>query len=231
MKKHIFLLLLLMMAAPPIVAQDCGLANSFKTLEGNNISARIPANGNLFWNSFNDHQFEITNNYNLPFASTFLSGGIWVAGKNENDELKLAASRLNTNTRQDFFAGPIFNDNGQLSFDCENYNRLWEVIGQEILQHLSDFQDNGIIDDPIPNIYGYPGKANPHFESIHGFPLPDSPQGLAPFLTKTMTGFIIQKTVIFLCLTELHQVKFPHKLSGVFLMMVQEFILKLVVYL
>lgn len=182
-------ILLLIFLSQTGLAQDCPLSEASGTLTGNSIMAKIPINGNLFWTQNSNTQFEIaTPNSSPPLFSTIFTTGIWLAGKNSNNELRLAAATYNDPISKDYSSGPIQNTNGQISPQCENFDRVWEVLGYEIFSHRSDFADNGIIDQPIPNIFAYPAHQNPHFESIHGFELPNTPQGLAPFFDQNNDG-------------------------------------------
>ncbi|MFK7775640.1 MAG: T9SS type A sorting domain-containing protein [Saprospiraceae bacterium] len=187
--KFIFISILLFYFGKIVLAQDCPRSQVIETLSGNNIKASIPINGNLFWTESSDNQFAFINTNSLPpFPTTFFTTGIWIGAKNNANELKLAAATYQTEFGKDFFSGPIHNNNSQLSFQCEDFDRIWQVFGHEILQHLSDFANDGIIDQPIQNIYAYPAHQNPYFEIIHGFSLPNTPQGLAPFSDQNNDG-------------------------------------------
>ena len=170
-----------------IHAQACSFPTGHGVLSGNNITATIPINGSLFWNLDGGSGFNVNYNPTQPNPSIFHATGLWI-GDWSNGALKLAASTYSYSSSFDYFAGPIINNNGELSFQCDDFNRTWEVFGFEILQHIQDFADNGIIDNPLPNIYAYPAHQNPFFEEIHGFSLPDTPQGLAPFFDQNNDG-------------------------------------------
>jgi hypothetical protein len=184
--KFIFILTLFFSFGKNNFAQDCGVPNAFKTLEGNNISAAILIDGTLFWDR-NNAGFRITSQPNPQTATIFVEG-LWMGGFDHDGNLRLAAGQYTTGTSNDFAAGPILNDNGKISFDCENYDQLWEVYDYEIQQHISDSADDGIINNLIPNIYAYPAQQNPFFESIHGFSLPNTSHGLAPFFDNNNDG-------------------------------------------
>ena len=164
-----------------ISGQECPLPSSTKVLEGNNISANIMLGGDLFWDRENGNALFQSPMNQQPFINTIFNAGLFVGAYDNQNQLKVAATIYPSENRKDFAAGPIINNNGTLEFDCENYDQLWEVFGYEIQQHISDFEDNGIIDHPILNIFGYPAHENSFFENIHGFHLPKTPQGLAPF--------------------------------------------------
>lgn len=179
-------LLLLLSFLQINIAQDCVVPNAFKTLEGNNISADVQINGTFFRDSSNAG-FRITTQPN-PEIATIYAEGLWMGGFDYNGDLRVAAGTYTNNTHNDYAAGPILFDNGEMTFDCENYNQLWEVFDHEIQQHISDFADDGIISNVIPNIFGYPGKNNLFFENFHGFSLPNSQHGLAPFFDNDNDG-------------------------------------------
>lgn len=172
----------------PTTAQDCPFPDNFSTISGNNIRAGMYNNGALFnpshtffpWGNIGMLKLVSDSSHYLS-PSTIQTNGIWIAAIDSSDNLRLAAAKFPQSNDFDFSAGPIENIDGQLSIPCENYNRSWEVFGIEIKQHQTDFADNGIIDNPIQHIYAYPAQQNPHFAAIHGFDLPNSSQGLAPF--------------------------------------------------
>ena len=167
-------------------AQECGVPNAFKTLEGNNISADILIDGTLFWDR-NNAGFRITTQPNPQTATVFVEG-FSMGGFDNNGDLRLAAGQYTTGFNNDYAAGPILIDNGQMTFDCDNYDQLWEVFDYEIQQHIADFAEDGIINNVIPNIFGYPGNNNLFFENFHGFSLPYSSHGLAPFFDNDNDG-------------------------------------------
>lgn len=53
-------------------------------------------------------------------------------------------------------------------------NEPWRVSSNDILAHLADFADNGVIDNPIASIYAWPGLGNSFSEEYNGFPLPEN---------------------------------------------------------
>ncbi len=64
-----------------------------------------------------------------------------------------------------------------------NLNSFWRVTGADVQAHRDDFADNGVIDNPLPAIYAWPGRANPFFEDYNdeGLSLPNTLQSLAQF--------------------------------------------------
>ena len=150
--------------------------NSSVTLNQNNVTANIPNTGGLFSNFQNDE------------ISTMFASGLWFGGIKPSGELGIKAPYYGQASVQPN-VGPLDENSGiLLDPNCENYNQFWQVFADDTEQHLLDFNDNGIIDNPNQNIFGYPAHGNSFFESIHGFILPDTPQKLAPFFDKNNDG-------------------------------------------
>lgn len=47
----------------------------------------------------------------------------------------------------------------------------WRVTRDQIDTHRADFADNGVIDNPVPEIYAWPGRANSFSEEYNGYSL------------------------------------------------------------
>ena len=174
-----FLLILFLMVCfwKKTNAQDCEYPSNKRYLEGNNISAIIRTNGSLFWDLSDAGFIAPNNNSQFDWTSIFAAGIVLGAIDTQGNLRTSYAS-------SSYAAGPL---NGS-SEDCFNFDQLWEVTGSDIQQHISDFEDNGTIDNPIHNIYAYPGRQNPFFENANGFSLPDQSQGYAPFFDENGDG-------------------------------------------
>lgn len=180
-----FLVLILFSFGKNINAQNCPFPTSSESLNTNNLKGGILLNGTLFSNT-QDAYFGPNLPQGFPQASVIFTSGLWLGAKNNSGDLKLSGGVYGS--AYDYVAGPITNDNGQISYNCDFYDRLWMVMRSEILAHLADFEDNGVIDNPLDNIYDYPAQGNPFFENINGFSLPNTPQGLAPFFDQNNDG-------------------------------------------
>lgn len=162
--------------------QDCApptLQNG-TFLHGNNVRALYAANGSQFWDGENS-QFSITaEGANI---STIFAQGLWIGGFDLAGQLKLSAATYGAaNGGSDYYPGPLAGLNGSTDAGtCSNYDRAWGVYRYQILAHQADFADNGIIDNPLAEVVGWPGAGNPEFEAVNGFPLHEAPEGLAPF--------------------------------------------------
>ncbi|MFK7775915.1 MAG: hypothetical protein AB8F94_27575, partial [Saprospiraceae bacterium] len=180
--KIILLFLILISFGKKTEAQDCTLPQAQKVLNANNLSVNILNGGDLFWDRSNAF-FQSNPDDPDPVSSVF-TAGLWMGaftGLPDNPVLRVTAAKYNSPTSNDYSPGPL-SGFGTIEFDtCTNYDKLWEVFGTEIKQHIEDFEDDGIVANKQSNIYSYPAHQNPFFEDIHGFPLLNSPQGLAPF--------------------------------------------------
>ena len=169
----------------------CGQCDNTELAElaANKINAQIPTGGDFFWNR-NYGKFVVPYTPG-PFqeTSTIFAGALWLGGLDTGGNLKMAAQTYgNSQVRTDFWPGPI-DDNTLAVLDdgCENFERIWKTNRGDILQVKEDFEDNNMIDLPIPNsVQAWPAKGNPFFEGIMGFALPD--QELAPFFDRNSNG-------------------------------------------
>ena len=192
------------------IAQNCPHPNSYLKLEGNNISAPISNRGDLFFD-WEAGGFTLVGDSDLMIKSTIFGGGLWLGAKDTTGQLKLVSySRRNSEFR--YTTGPIINEGGEFSFPCEDYQKVWEVLGFEILNHLADFEDDGIIENPISNIYSYPALGNPHFENFNGFSLPDAPHGYAPFHDENNDGLYNPDDGDFPLPSAVHESRIPNHL-------------------
>lgn len=154
-------------------------------LNVNNISARLLNSGDLWWDG-NEGKY-ITPADGMLNVSAIFAGALWIGGLDPSNNIKLAGQTYRgSNGDTDYYPGPL-NELGQTSLDdCSNWDRFWMVNKSEVDAHILDFND-GAIDQQIDNIYGWPGRNNPHFESIFNFPLPTG-QKLAPFFDNDQDG-------------------------------------------
>ncbi|MFQ5448877.1 MAG: hypothetical protein ACE5FF_18280, partial [Saprospiraceae bacterium] len=88
----------------------------------------------------------------------------------------------------DYWPGPIDDNTGEPVVNgCENFDRIWKVQRSDVQLLISDFEEDGVVDQPVPaSLLSWPGKGNPHFESLMNFVLPN--QNLAPFFDRDSNG-------------------------------------------
>lgn len=109
----------------------------------------------------------LTYNRDSTYKTLAFANDLWIGGMDENNELFLFAPTFGSNPQ-----GP----------DFSVFNNVFQVSAQQILAHQTDFADNGVIDDPIPEIIGWPAQGNAAFNTIYpNLELPDDSAILAPF--------------------------------------------------
>ncbi len=114
-------------------------AQTFDSLDINNINAGFNAGGDLFWDLIGAPKFEV------PKGSgkhCIFAGNIWLGGLDDNDSLHLAAQRY-AQVGRDFWAGPIAGSYNAL-YDS-TYNRLWKINKPEIDNHIANWDSVGYI--------------------------------------------------------------------------------------
>jgi hypothetical protein len=165
---------------------DCLPGTEGAYLHGNEVRAFLNNSGSLFFNG-DEAQFEVPNGDDIH---TIFAQGLWLGGIDPGGNLKIAAQTYSfaNSLTSSFYPGPL--EDGMTSDDetCTNWDRIWCIDRYQLEAHFDDLDDNGVIDNPIDEIIGWPGKGNPNFESIYGFELPDTPQGLAPYFDVNADG-------------------------------------------
>lgn len=154
------------------------------TLQRNNVKAVVQSNGALFQN-LNQGQFIVPYEPGQPEISALRGAGLWLGGVAPNGNLKVAAQLYNEAGKADFQAGLHPQHAGGLP----ELNKVWRVTREQIEAHRADFEDNGIIDHPIPAIFGWPGNGNGFFSDYNqGMTLPFTSSGMAPYWDVDGTG-------------------------------------------
>ncbi len=119
-------------------------SNTKQTLDANKVSALINSNGILFQNqSAGIAAYEIPKGSGL---STFFNASIWIAGKDENDSLRVTALRYGQG--KDFFPGPhseLSNPNQNLDFVNQWDKQIWKVSKSQIACHQSNYTNPNYI--------------------------------------------------------------------------------------
>lgn len=152
-----------------------------QTIEVNNIKFTVRADGLLFADQGEGgfvHQ---------PSGMDLLDGvGLWMGGLDPAGNLKIAIEYPNVKNNKDFVPG-VLSDAG-VPLEEYDFNKIWTVTGDDIERHIADYEDNWIIDDTIPSIFGWPGRRNPFFADYHTNALPETTQILAPYKDRNYNG-------------------------------------------
>ena len=170
--------------------EPCAPGSSQISQSINNVRARLLINGDVWWDGFNNAKYVVPKvEPGLPEVSSIFAGAVWIGGRDNGNNLKLAAKTYGSSSDEtDFWPGPINATTLDTEADvCENWDKHFTVLGDDIRLHLSNWADakaNGVEYDSNlipPSIKGWPARGNEFFFDIHGFTLPENKQGLAGF--------------------------------------------------
>lgn len=182
-------LLLLFFSCPfftNAIAQNCSLPKEQRDLAPNNVRARITTGGDMWWDGNNGRYIVPKAISGQPEVAALFAGGLCIGGYDVFGDLKLAAQTYGRSSgAADFYTGPLnaAEDPPITSEVCENWDRFFKMEQALIDQHIADFEDNGVIDGPVPDeIREWPARGNAAFDPIAGFSLPDA--DLAPFIDR-----------------------------------------------
>lgn len=171
---------------------DCTQSTSQTDLDVNNVRARLLGGGDMWWDFSNARYVvpKIEAGSGLQEVSAVYAGAIWLGGFDDGGNLKMAAQTYRNAARNDFWSGPLDVSGATDEEICNQWDRHFEVSGDNILAHITELKKNGAdgIDcaEVSSDLLGWPGKGNPHFAGIHGFELPF--QDLAPFFDENGDG-------------------------------------------
>ncbi|MEZ4914622.1 MAG: Ig-like domain-containing protein [Chitinophagales bacterium] len=159
----------------------CFPATAQAELNINNIRTTLLAGGDLWWD-LNSAKYEVPKverGSGLPSLHSLFAGALWMGGIDNLGILKVAAQTYRQ-TGNDFFPGPL-DDNGETYREiCNNFDRFWEVRGEDIAKFIAAFEASGgtISEAQVPtSIMQWPARNNPYFDD---FDLPLD-KNLAPF--------------------------------------------------
>jgi hypothetical protein len=167
----------------------CSFPQATADLTANNIEARIAVAGDLF-NKNDAAGFFYTPNSNQP--ATIFTSGLWMGGADDAGNVRLSAMSYRQGNKTEYAAGPLVP--GAPVPDpaaCTDWNKVFKVTKSRILAFSADLST--LAANPqaaisqYPDIMGWPGMDNPHFEAVHGFSLPQN-IGLAPFVDVDADG-------------------------------------------
>lgn len=180
-----FLILLLTCSIQPEMQAQCTPGLSQKDLDANFVSARLRAGGDLWWD-LNSGRYIVPSTGSV---AAIFSGSLWMGGKDPNGNLRLAGQAYGAQTGNvDYYTGPL-NSSGTTNYQtCLQWDKLFEISSNDILQHQADWATDLDIDGPIPaSVRGWPAKGNPFFSDVHNFDLPANTD-LAPFYDRDNDG-------------------------------------------
>ncbi len=181
-------LLIILLLSINFASAQCPDPPVIEAMTGNAVEAMISNGGDLFFDGTRGF-FQVPVEID-PHRTTIYAAALWMGGYDEGQNLKLSAQTYGRNYDEfDYTSGPLKPETGEPYADnCENFNRVWKVEKQEVLDHIADFEDNGVIDNPIASVYAWPGHNSVQCYYYNGFILPYSPQKWAPFYDKNNNG-------------------------------------------
>ena len=190
MKKLLYILTVLSFITFPETlsfAQNCENSVAQIDLSANNVRARLLVGGDLWWNGADGRYIVPKVPPGQPEIASFFAGAIWMGGFDSGNDLRLAAQTYGRSSGDfDYFPGPINSETGTTDQEtCLEWDQFFLVTRTDIEAHIADFEDNGVIDGPVPtSVLGWPGRNSPSFYGIHLFDLPNTNQSLAPFFDR-----------------------------------------------
>lgn len=165
--------LLIITAIAGMAFQLAAQAPASAVLQSGNVKAVVNSNGALFWD-FSNGQFIAPYASGQNEVSLLKASGIWLSGLDPGGNIRLAAQLYESNG--DFAPGLITGN------DVIAFNKIWRITAAEVAQHVADWEDNQVIDNPLPNVFSWPARGNPFFDQYNtGITLPNTSQGLAGF--------------------------------------------------
>ncbi|NUO03573.1 MAG: hypothetical protein HUU01_23410, partial [Saprospiraceae bacterium] len=120
--KSVFLFACLCAGTLALHAQPCTNPQSQIDIHGNNIRARLLNGGDLFWD-FSDAQFFPNYQAGQANPATIFAGSLWIGGIEPAGNIKLAAVTYRSDSKPDFFAGPLDPDGFTTATACSNWDR------------------------------------------------------------------------------------------------------------
>ncbi|HSF90085.1 MAG TPA: T9SS type A sorting domain-containing protein [Saprospiraceae bacterium] len=167
-------------------AQDtCTGLENIVVIHPNRIGASLYPHGYKFYGE--DGFFKVP--YTSQSApSTIFAANAWI-GAYRDGQLKIAAQDYVSENAYDYQVGPLLGNATPLDSACLHFNRTWSVKRTDITRHITDYESDGIIDDTLASIFGWPAEGNIYFKDVNSFSLPLSHQGgWADFYDKNQNG-------------------------------------------
>lgn len=155
-------------------------SSTLSAVEGNQIETVVGTDGTLWWD-YSDASYRLEGE---P-ANLLFSGGIWIGGLDESNQLRMAAQTYRQ-SGVDFWPGPIEQDDDLFSINTSKWDRHWKVDCEQI--ELLKKSPKPIPLEQIPqDILSWPAVGNPYAIGNRGEPLIIE-RPLAPFFDMDSDG-------------------------------------------
>ena len=141
-----------------------GMAEAY--LDANNVRARIPNNGGLFWRG-SPHVYEVPKYGN---ANAIFAASLWIGGL-VDDEVRIAATCYGP---WEFWPGPL-DAEGNPPENCAPFDRVYSIY----LRDINEYEEHGLLTDDLrdwPWELGAPvvdGDGNPNNYNLAGGDRPE----------------------------------------------------------
>lgn len=173
-------------------SQSCNVPTSQTILLGeqNKIRATILNGGDLLWDGQDAGFIVPFESIEAPNPSTIFALALWMTGQYGSTNTVAAAQTYGRSFGQfEYAVGPLDPETGNpLPNICDIFQTIWSVTQADIEAHIADFEDNGVINQPINAILRWPGAGNPNPISFNQFFLYETEQGWAPFYDRNGDG-------------------------------------------
>ncbi len=162
---------------------ECVQPNASVDLDINNIRAKLQNGGDLFWDPFaiidsNLYSFEVPKGSGKH--SSF-SNAIWFSGIDQSNNLHVSAQTYRQFANA-YWPGPLDEMGSTTINECQIWNKVFNVYGQEIIEHKRDRNENY-------NIYKWPGEYAPYFD-LNSDGIYDPSVGDYPLISQSMTEVV-----------------------------------------
>ena len=117
----------------------CSPASQSTDLDINNVRTKILNGGDMWWD-LNNPKYEVpkVNDPNAVRKHSLFSGALWIGGKDNGGNLKLAAMTYRQRG-SDFWPGPLDTTTSSTEpIRCETYDRLWKITRSDLEEAKED---------------------------------------------------------------------------------------------
>ena len=180
MKKLFYLPLFILVLHTQLIGQ-CSQPQAINYLHGNNVRAAFLNGGDMFWDGTQSAQYQVPYTPGGTTLNTIFASALWLSAVDPSANVLVSTQTYRTNGT-DYWSGPLDPATGQAN-DCQAFDQIWKVTGADVQAFLADFNDNGVLDNPVPSsILQWPARNNSHSTVIMNSSNPSA--DLAPFFDK-----------------------------------------------
>lgn len=159
-------------AKPPVppsasgkISAGCSGPTATLNLDINNVRARIMNGGDMWWVAPGGNAVYEIPKGNIPAVSSMFAGAVWVGGIDAAGNLKLCSAHYREGF--DYFPGPLDASASTDASVCSDFDKIWNVLSADIEAFKSDYNADGVINEPIPtSISQWPAKGNTNISYI-----------------------------------------------------------------